>query len=581
MKTAIRIALSDPEYAGDQKSCEYDSVTGELTVNNNIEAAYPYRSGVNGYGLIYDASKTEGGIFVYRSDEKINGYSGFDIRTGAKELLGNSPDAPLYAVQYMESKPDWISDGISMAKIKEGLRGTCAWLKVSSAMPPRLKNRGVIAIIVDKLLQATEEETAAAIGLVDTEKNDLQEIRKTLYRVLKLCLPAAIANKISFNTNANENVAGMDIFCTTVDAERYESQGCTVIDVNKGLRRGKEFVKEYEFRNPYAEYVAKTTENPLSRELAGISDVGELNRAGALKLLAVECGAIKDCADNRALGRLAERLKACQDSMKDEKIRTALSKIAYKIFFSECYLSVSKENKEFFRPFLAFLKTDEGFASKINRVKITEKFKLIAGSVSGREYIDFLTESKEELPDELQAAIRAFLDSDPRYRWGRGEANEFLQKIDRHHDLYYEQMPCKKPKEWIRTCQKDRTKRSDSEPTDAYSPKANVAVGEALMTAAALIVAFCFIHFIVYPVYIGEWLPYHPLNQNRFMIEGILAAVLLAVGIGKIIYDTVNYREKTPSLFVACVRSLLEGLALSLAVIALASVVCCILFFTL
>ena len=162
MKTAIRIALSDPEYAGDQKSCEYDSVTGELTVNNNIEAAYPYRSGVNGYGLIYDASKTEGGIFVYRSDEKINGYSGFDIRTGAKELLGNSPDAPLYAVQYMESKPDWISDGISMAKIKEGLRGTCAWLKVSSAMPPRLKNRGVIAIIVDKLLQATEEETAAS-----------------------------------------------------------------------------------------------------------------------------------------------------------------------------------------------------------------------------------------------------------------------------------------------------------------------------------------------------------------------------------------------------------------------------------
>lgn len=590
MKTAIRVALSDDGYGGDQKSCEYDSVADVLTVNKiDIEDVYQYRSGVNGYGLIYDtSSKTESGIFVYRSNKKINGYEGYDIRTGAKELLSNSPDSPKYAVQYLGSEPEWISDGVSIDIIRQNLKGS-SWLKICRPMSSGYKNFKVLAIIVDKLLQALKDGKTAAIGLVDSEgENGLEEIREVLFCVLNNYFPAIISNRISFNTNANENVAGMDIFCTTLAIDKYESQGCTIVDIKKGLRQEGRFVEDYEFHNPYAEYIATGGKTPSSREWAGISDIEQLNHAGNLKLLALECRKIRKYSDNEALKKLANRMESCQDLQEDEKIRIALSKIAYHIFFSECYFAVSEENKAAFRPFLAILKTDEdlnniGVQLSSSKIEATLKSIGVQGDM-GREYIRFLTECKDKLPPRLKSVIQSYLDAlDPRTKWGRVEAQKFLKRVTSYHDDYYKPIlekngKRKTNKDWIKQYKNDRSKRSDKESVDAYSPKVNVVIGEALMTALACIIAFCIIHFFVYPLVIGEWLPYHALSENRFLIEGAFATLLLAVGLGKIIYDTINYREKTTSLSVACVCTFLEGLALSLAVIALTSVVLCILF---
>ena len=147
MKTAINIALSD--VMKDQGWYEYDSETG--SIKNGLwpdeQQAYLYNSGVNGEGLIYYVS-AQNAVFAYASNRKINGYSGFSIVTQAKPLLENPPMWMRYAVEYVGSKPEWVTDSLSSVEMQAGLAATDRWLKPQPTRAQVTKaNRKVLADI--------------------------------------------------------------------------------------------------------------------------------------------------------------------------------------------------------------------------------------------------------------------------------------------------------------------------------------------------------------------------------------------------------------------------------------------------
>ena len=351
MKTAINIALSD--VMKDQGWYEYDSETG--SIKNGLwpdeQQAYLYNSGVNGEGLIYYVS-AQNAVFAYASNRKINGYSGFSIVTQAKPLLENPPMWMRYAVEYVGSKPEWVTDSLSSVEMQAGLAATDRWLKPQPTRAQVTKaNRKVLAVIIDKLLQAAKENRRAQIGLVDLNNNNLAETQRMLIRALKKCLPVQIANRFSFNTNASGNAKGIDIFCTTCSPGDFSESDYTIIDVNGRTEVDGRPIANYKCSNSFAEFIETGTESPLQPRMETIDSIDALNAAVNTEVLKILCD--KEIAlSPEGIKQLEERYLRGGEEAQDKQILTAYAKCAYGIFFSKAFYTVAEESKIFFKKFL-------------------------------------------------------------------------------------------------------------------------------------------------------------------------------------------------------------------------------------
>lgn len=743
MKTAIQISLSD--IGGDQKWYVYDSdgksFDRKSPVDDDVKKFSSYNSGINGSGFIFDAKSSGGGLFVYTSGEKINRAEYKIITEAAPLLKGN-----VYAADYIGSKPEWIKDGISYDELSACFKGGNTWPKLIQAKTGSfVKKRKLISVIVDKLLEAAKGNSCAGIGLVDLQYGNLDALQKVLFMVLKKCLPACIANKFSFNTNANLSVGGMDIFCTVLRPEEYQPAGkYTFIDISANTVNG-EAIDGYEYKNCYAEYITGTTVQLLKEKMSKVSGVNGLNNAVKLELLKSEC--IREMGEPdyspASLKKLIGRYNLCDDRNIGNDILTAFAKIAYNIFFSEKFYGADEEIADFFKKFLKPMPSI-GFTAlqnAPNKFVVPADIKALfnqayANNEGEQRYFKFLIESvspdmlypeakkivedflygdidnygrhignlfknyfnehdsgvllgflslyveknskncyllteclrskcntlenkakvlknasdavcswlingdfikvqdfgglddiirfKEELSGldvekkdgllckifdsflrerififpynlvgKLKRAdienfameikydlekIEKFYDGYNKARESDEERNDFIAGLSEYRESYYENFPDCKFDKWWRIYKRDRKKSFKKKENEAYSGKGNVIFAEMIVSVLVFVIIFVIMDIGIYQNIIWRYIPNHLLGENRYLIEGIFAGVLLVVNVIKIIYDIARYNEKAKSSFSAGVRVFAKTFVIDIAVLALAALVFCLIF---
>ena len=200
--------------------------------------------------------------------------------------------------------------------------------------------KDIVAYTVDKLLTANYIGKRAALGLVG---GDIIVLRAFMYVVLARCLPPEISDRISYNTNASASVDGIDIFCTTRDKGSYDGKNVEIIDI-RGEKDG------YEFKNAYARYIFEGW--IPTREIRKISDIPELNRFAAGKLLEKLCKDVAKIDIAEKLPDIESYLVCC--GKLPASVRTALACIACRAHFSSDYFKLSDQDRKLLAGYLEY-----------------------------------------------------------------------------------------------------------------------------------------------------------------------------------------------------------------------------------
>lgn len=334
--TEIWIAMAD--IGGDQGNSWYSFNQPSQKFVPVGSPKYGVSKGIDGNGIMY-LSEKEGGTLIYRSNDKINGYSGYLVAAPLNEM--GSGKSRSSAADYIFSSPQWINDGMTTKTIPR------SWAKLDVPRTSVLTDKkDIVAYTVDKLLteQSKDNDKRTALGLVG---GDINALRAFMYVVLARCLPPEISNRISYNTNASASVDGIDIFCTTRDKDSYNGKNVEIIDISKE----KEGYKDYAFKNAYARYIFEGW--IPTREIRKKSKISELNGFAAGKLLEKLCKDVAKIDIAEKLPDIESYLDICCGDL-PSSVRTALACIACRAHFSSDYFKLSDQDRKHLAGYLEY-----------------------------------------------------------------------------------------------------------------------------------------------------------------------------------------------------------------------------------
>lgn len=358
---------------------------------SDVQNWYPVNSGVNGSGFIYIADGKDGGYITYISDKSVNGLSGYRILSAVSQGSRDSGRA----VDFIDSSPESIvsavcGDGLSKDDRRQRLKEVVdkGWLE---SKPTKIiannisQKRGeIIAVVVDLLLEAIKSGKRAGVAIVDICNYDLSEMQTLLRRALS-CIPYKMANRLSFNTNANNIVGDVDIFCTNYSLKEYK--GAVLVDVTYGLIGIDGNAKgDYKFKNDYAQRISKNRSKLLNgrNDMDNIDALNDSVAYDLLRLLIRNGLPITDEKIREARGYFEKCGGRSEEEM--APVLKEFRDAAHKVFFTEIFYKLScDEERQFLRGYLTD-ECDKGLTADNVRVvaeaATTEK--------EANEYLGFL-----------------------------------------------------------------------------------------------------------------------------------------------------------------------------------------------
>ncbi|MCM1533668.1 MAG: hypothetical protein NC099_03335 [Corallococcus sp.] len=211
----------------------------------------------------------------------------------------------------------------------------------------------VIVPITDKLISLLlkkEKREKHCSLLLKSNKLNVREHEQLLKRVL-MSLPLSIANKFSFNTNADHDAAlnNIDVACAVSNFELSDENKSSVeeFDVDNGKT-------DFEPETKIGKYIKKRGEIPQAVGSFDVTTAEQLEEAVSdIELLEI-CQKEINCAD---VNRIRELYESASDKIK-KQVEERLSSAAYRILLSEDYFQLGKDEPAFLSAFLTNTGTD-------------------------------------------------------------------------------------------------------------------------------------------------------------------------------------------------------------------------------
>lgn len=355
MRKALFIASSIDELSTRQEANRWHYVESngdkvEYQFNNSISEKWSvaYLTGIKIDALIYLADKHS---LAYLSGEEagVRRKSGIiyvytDSEFVSKNIIAKSIGCYLPNSLSQDLNPPYCRSGKNIEKYLKQNPNDLGWFISRDNYDDSHDLKTIVIPILDRLLQLLlnkEKQLNCKRCLLVSKDSNVSELGKLLKRVL-LSLPRAIANQVSFNTNAcaSEALENIDIACIgNLEnfhlSENYKDK-FEIINIDNEI-------KDYTPVTITCKYILDKNDIPKALKESSAKTASELEASIAEVKLNDICN---KGIDYSIIHEVLELYKSISDKTKVIKIKDMLTNAAYSILLSKKYFSIDETNDE-------------------------------------------------------------------------------------------------------------------------------------------------------------------------------------------------------------------------------------------